>query len=129
MTEFTAHEYLTYIETPGRGWGAGCTVERIKDTVVNGVEFVRGTAVDNHTGERTSVYVTDDGYVVEPAFGGYGDSTRWSIESRHDGIRRLQRDKHRMVGTGVAFASNLTGAAQTIREAREHTPDAEPRPL
>lgn len=113
-TAFTAAGYLDYIEGPGRGWGDGCRVVNRRTKTIGGVEFHVGTAIDNRHDERTSVYITDDGFEVTPITG----TVPWSVSARHDAIRDHQRSiGHTAVG--VMYASNLAQAAKYVTEVRE----------
>lgn len=130
VVPFTAHGYLEWIQAPGRGWAHGCTISRPreKDFPELGVRFTGATATANHNGLKDSIYVTDDGYIVEPCTGSYGEGIRWSISSRHNGLSNYLRHLG-MVGTGVTFSTNLTEAAKVVAEARRISPDVTPREL
>jgi hypothetical protein len=61
----TIEDRIERIQTPGHGYGHGCTVVARRDGETNGVKWTRITVTDNSTDVREQIYMTESGWQIE----------------------------------------------------------------
>lgn len=112
---WSIEEFAERVVRPGNGYGNGCTIVGRRVRVIAEVEFTLLRVRDNFTGERESIYLTEDGFKITPMYGEYGSGVRWGLTGTTPGAARFieRRDL-----SGVLSLSNLAGGARVVSEYR-----------